>query len=186
MILVLWSGDEAVRKAVCDLAKTIPEVRAFPFSWTRWKNWEEYPPIVFIEGERVLGFSAATFSTRSGYAYEYFIGVDPEARGRRIGWKLVDFMLSQARERGMLRLKLKSETAGAHKFWASFGLRPFARIGEQLCWDADIAPVAGASGLAEWMLHADMHAPIPEASMRRWLSTGVEILQPEKAEELVR
>jgi RimJ/RimL family protein N-acetyltransferase len=134
----------------------------------------------------VLGFSAATFSSRSGYAYEYFIGVDPAARGRRIGWALVDFMLRQAREKGMLRLKLKSENVGAHRFWASFGLRPFARRGEQFCWDADIAPVNGAAGLIEWMKHPSMHVPIPESAMRRWLSSGAEAMTPEAAGEALR
>lgn len=180
---IVTCSDPALKESICVLARSIPEVKSFPFSWTRWKNWERHPPIAFVDGGTVLGFSAATFSARSGYAYEYFIGVDPGARGRKIGWTLVDTMLSQAREKGMVRLKLKSEHRISHHFWASFGLKPFARNGKQLCWDADIKPVAGAGGLAEWMNHGLMHSPIPETAMRRWLASGATLMSAAEIEE---
>ena len=85
--------------------------------------------VVAREGERLLGacLSLMTFSTWRGQRGLYVVDlfVNPEARGRNVGLKLLRLAASRGRDRGAQFIKLEVDTGndGAARFYDRLGFK---------------------------------------------------------------
>lgn len=85
--------------------------------------------LVAYEGDRLLGLASVSFNVAMRYGGEYCqleeLIVDPQARGKQVGARLVEATLQFARERGCAEygLYLVASTEHNRAFYERFGLR---------------------------------------------------------------
>ena len=128
------------QKKAEDFSKSFKAIKDFSYTWRRWKNWEngKFPVVISLGGD-IVGLHAATFSERSGYVNSYYQAVHGDMQGKRMGGRMVNFILSVSSNMGLKRLKMKTPLGSAgHAFWRGFGLYPIGYKDEVLYWDVDI------------------------------------------------
>jgi GNAT superfamily N-acetyltransferase len=154
------------------------EIDEFIFTWTRWKNWEEHPPIVVLSSGEIAGYHAVSF-TKTGYTNSASQFVLPEYRGKRFAGAMIDFLLKESHKRGMKRLRFRTPTEGPGlECWKGFGVEPFAEGDGDYWFDLSIY---GIKNLKDFMaVSSELHLQPTEDKRKRgfYRKNNLKILVP--------
>lgn len=124
-------------------------VKDFIFTWTRWKNWEKWPPVLALQGTDVIaGFHGFT-KTKSGYINTLYTWVDEAHRRQSLGADMVDFVLWENSESIRWKLRSEKDSIGL-QFWTSFGLIPIGELGNEMLFDTSIANITSVATLKRY------------------------------------
>lgn len=118
-----------------------PLTREFLGVWTKFQNFEEHPPIIVLDGRKVVAFHAATFNKKT-YVNSYYQYVDETYRGKGIGGLMFDFLLKEAYKRKLERWKTTCKIdSDGDRFYKGFGLMPAFRDDKFNYYDVGINKV---------------------------------------------
>lgn len=127
-IIESWKKDNKIVAELC-------------FVWTRWKRWEDRPPIVAVYAGQVVGFHAVDY-TKSGTLNSVELFVLKEYRRHLLSWLLIDYALREANRLGMRRMRFRcAKGQDGDKFWRGFGLLPIGECEKEYWYDLDISQV---------------------------------------------
>jgi len=175
----LSTSKKGELEQVLELAKSHPAIREFPNLWTRWGNWEAYPPIIAWNysllggGVNIVGLHAVTFNRRNPYTNSYYIFVHPDYEGQGVGGVMLEETLRQSRIAGNTRFKnLVPEDSPGLAFWTGFGLRPLFKDDKGVYrFDINLAGVHSVKDLIQNGLNGRLFdlSTVPKSSWNQYL-----------------
>jgi len=160
------------QEAVEALSQTDKATKEFKYLWRRFDNWTEAStPIVAVDTDGALiGFHAAAFGR--AYVNSYYQLTTAQARGRRVGGTMVEFLLVEAHRLRCVRLKFKVPPGSAgQRFWEGFGVLPFATDAKHALYDISLEGVRTAADLKR----ADCTPPVQ--LQLKYLRRGATLLE---------
>lgn len=123
------------------------EVDEFLYCWERWRKWDSEPPIVVVQSTAPVGYHGVSF-TASGYVNSVSQFVLPGHRGNGLAGAMIGYLLKQAHERGIPRLRFRTPTEGdGLKCWTGFGVKPFGEADGDYWFDLNISGICCVSDL---------------------------------------
>lgn len=164
------------RKVLESWAKLDKVVKDFTFVWTRWKSWEDAPPVVVrTRDSEIVGFHAVKF-TKSGYINSAFQFVLVEHRGRRLAGDMVEFLLRHGLGNGATRLRFRCPVGeDGDVFWQGFGMKPFGYVKGEHFYDLTLEDVESISDLTTGLCDS---VTADKRTLGHYGKLGVDVIEP--------
>ena len=165
-------GTDEDKESVNALAKNSPakSIHSFAYVWESWGNWESNPPFLLFHGDKLIGFHAATF-LKMGYVNSYYLAINPEYKGRKLGGDLMEVVLEEAQDRGITRYTNKAKPKfDGYPFYTGMGLEPIGMQGEDAVFDFPIQGITTIPQLIEECKKEGFYTdpPIPLRRLKKY------------------
>lgn len=110
--------------------------------WTRFKNWQANPPMVYVSQDKIVGMHMYTES--KSYMYTYFIWVHPSYRKQHVAVEMLrhsmrDTVLLQTYNHMRWKLKCSIDNKAGTAFWNHIGLTPMGHSSHEYYYDASVS-----------------------------------------------
>ena len=143
---VARAGDDAFIRSYRKWDYIIDEFQAV---WSRWKEWDDNPPYLAVDGDVLAGFCGYKV-TKTGSLNLVTIWVHDDYRKQGVATQLLNYMLADGQRRGALRLRLScyKDPPDSYNFWCHYGLQPCGETEKEFIFDLDVEGITN-TGLLE-------------------------------------